>query len=113
MKRVLRVAPEHGWAEVEPGVITGEFRDLVADEYRLSYPPDPASLDTCTLGGNVATNAGGPVALKYGVTGSYVLGAEVVLADGRVIETGRRQPKSVAGYDPDLLVGGLRGNLWG
>lgn len=111
MNRVLSVAPQHGWAEVEPGVITGVFRDSMADEYRLFYPPDPASLDTCTLGGNVATNAGGPVALKYGVTGSYVMGVEVVLADGTVFETGRRQPKSVAGYDLTSLLVGSEGTL--
>lgn len=111
MNRVLTVAPRNGWAEVEPGVVTGVFRDSMADEYRLFYPPDPASLDTCTLGGNVATNAGGPVALKYGVTGSYVLGVEAVLADGSVIETGRRQPKSVAGYDLTSMLVGSEGTL--
>lgn len=111
MDRILSVQPEHGWAEVEPGVITGLFRDSIADEYRLFYPPDPASLDTCTLGGNVATNAGGPVALKYGVTGNFVMGVEAVLADGTVIEAGRRQPKSVAGYDLTSLLVGSEGTL--
>jgi len=111
MNRIVSVEPRHGWAEVEPGVITGHFRDVVADEHGLFYPPDPASLDWCTLGGNVATNAGGPVALKYGVTGSYVMGVEAVLADGRVLETGRRQPKSVAGYDLTSLLVGSEGTL--
>ena len=111
MNRVLSVRPEHGWAEVEPGVVTGQFRDSIASEYRLFYPPDPASLDTCTLGGNVATNAGGPVALKYGVTGNFVMGVEAVLADGTILETGRRQPKSVSGYDLTSLLVGSEGTL--
>lgn len=108
---VTAVRPEHGFAEVEPGVVTGTFRDAMAHEHRLFYPPDPASLDWCTLGGNVATNAGGPVALKYGVTGRFVMGLTLVLADGRVIETGRRQPKDVAGYDLTSLVVGSEGTL--
>jgi len=108
---ICGVFPEHGFAEVEPGVVTGSFRDAMADEHRLFYPPDPASLDWCTLGGNIATNAGGPVALKYGVTGRFVMGLTLVLADGRVIETGRRQPKDVAGYDLTSLVVGSEGTL--
>jgi len=111
MQAILDVRPEHGWAEVEPGVITGPFRDAMADEHRLFYPPDPASLDECTLGGNVATNAGGPVATKYGVTGDHVLGVTAVLADGTVVETGRRQPKGVAGYDLTSLLVGSEGTL--
>ena len=106
MDRIVRVRPEDGWAEVEPGVVTGVFRDAMAGDHRLFYPPDPASLDECTLGGNVATNAGGPVATKYGVTGDHVLGVTAVLADGTVVDTGRRQPKGVAGLDlTSLLVG--------
>ena len=106
MDRVLRVRAGDGWAEVEPGVVTGEFRDAMEQDHRLFYPPDPASLDVCTLGGNVATNAGGPVAMKYGVTGDHVLGVTAVLPDGSVVQTGRRQPKSVAGYDQtSLLIG--------
>jgi len=110
MTSIARVERAHGYAEVEPGVITGEFRDAMADD-GLFYPPDPASLDWCTLGGNVATNAGGPVALKYGVTGRFVMGLTLVLADGTVIETGRRQPKDVAGYDLTSLVVGSEGTL--
>jgi len=110
MDRVLAVRPDDGWAEVEPGVITGAFRDRMAD-CGLFYPPDPNSLATCTLGGNVATNAGGPVALKYGTTSRFVLGVTAVLADGRVIETGKRQPKSVAGYDLTSLLVGSEGTL--
>ena len=111
MNRVVGVHSEHGYAEVEPGVVTGTFREQVADEHRLFYPPDPNSLDTCTLGGNVATNAGGPVALKYGVTGNFVLGVTAVCADGTVIETGRRQPKGVTGYDLSSLLVGSEGTL--
>jgi glycolate oxidase len=111
MNNIQAVYPEHGFAEVEPGVITGPFRDHVEQEYRLFYPPDPNSLDTCTLGGNVATNAGGPVALRYGVTGNFVLGVTAVCADGTVIETGRRQPKGVTGYDLSSLLVGSEGTL--
>jgi glycolate oxidase len=108
---VRSVRPDHGWAEVDAGVITGPFRDLVDHEHRLFYPPDPGSLDSCTLGGNVATNAGGPVALKYGVTRDYVLGLEAVLADGTKVDFGRRQPKGVAGYDLARLLVGSEGTL--
>jgi glycolate oxidase subunit GlcD len=110
MTRILSVRADDGWAEVEPGVITGPFRDEMAAQ-GLFYPPDPNSLATCTLGGNVATNAGGPVAVKYGVTSRFVMGVTAVLADGRVIETGRRQPKSVAGYDLTSLLVGSEGTL--
>ena len=110
MTGIRSVRPDDGWAEVEPGVITGAFRDEMAEK-QLFYPPDPNSLATCTLGGNVATNAGGPVALKYGVTSRFVLGVTAVLADGRIIETGRRQPKSVAGYDLTSLLVGSEGTL--
>lgn len=111
MTAIREVRPEHGYAEVEPGVVTGLFRETMETEHRLYYPPDPASLDWCTLGGNVATNAGGPVALKYGVTGRFVMGLTLVLADGRVIETGRRQPKDVTGYDLTSLLVGSEGTL--
>ncbi len=111
MDAILEVRPDHGYAEVEPGVVTGLFRETMEVDHRLYYPPDPASLDWCTLGGNVATNAGGPVALKYGVTGRFVMGLTLVLADGRVIETGRRQPKDVAGYDLTSLLVGSEGTL--
>ena len=110
MDRVLTVRPADGWAEVEPGVITGVFRTQM-EAQGLFYPPDPNSLATCTLGGNVATNAGGPVALKYGVTSRFVMGVTAVLPTGQVIETGRRQPKSVAGYDLTSLLVGSEGTL--
>ena len=110
MNRIQSVRPGDGWAEVEPGVITGRFREEMETQ-GLFYPPDPNSIATCTLGGNVATNAGGPVALKYGVPSRLVLGVTAVLADGRVIETGKRQPKSVAGYDLTSLLVGSEGTL--
>ncbi len=111
MNSIRSVEVADGYAEVEPGVVTGTFRDVMEQEHRLFYPPDPASLDWCTLGGNVATNAGGPVALKYGVTGRFVMGLTLVLADGTVVDTGRRQPKDVAGYDLTSLVVGSEGTL--
>ena len=77
----------------------------------LRYPPDPGSWETSTIGGNVATNAGGMCCVKYGVTTEYVLGLEVVLADGRVLRTGRRTPKGVAGYDLTRLFVGSEGTL--
>ena len=84
MNRILEISPEDGVAIVQPGVITGDLQDAVK-KLGWYYPPDPASLKECSLGGNVATNAGGPRCLKYGVTRSYVLGLEVVLANGRVL----------------------------
>lgn len=95
-----------GVAVVEPGVITGELQ-AAARAQGLFYPPDPASLKECSLGGNIATNAGGPRCLKYGVTRNYVLGLEVVLADGRVLRTGGRTHKNKTGFD---LIGPFVGS---
>ena len=75
------------------------------------YPPDPASRDYCTLGGNINTNAGGPRAVKYGVTQRYVWGLTLVLMDGEVLQTGKRSIKGVAGYDVTALVCGSEGTL--
>jgi glycolate oxidase len=97
-------------ARVEPGVILQPFQEAVEAE-GLFYPPDPASLSWCTLGGNVACNAGGPRALKYGVTGHYVLGVEAVLPTGELIRTGRSTTKGVAGYDVTSLLVGSEGTL--
>ena len=80
MNRVIEISPKDGLAVVQPGVITSHLASA-AKQRRLFYPPDPASLKESTLGGNIATNAGGPRCLKYGVTRNYVLGLEVVLAD--------------------------------
>ena len=97
-------------ARVQPGVILQPFQEAVEAE-GMFYPPDPASLSWCTLGGNVACNAGGPRALKYGVTGGYVLGVEVVLPTGEKIRTGKNTTKGVAGYDVTSLMVGSEGTL--
>ena len=110
MNRILEIRPEDLTARVEPGVVTGAFQAEV-EKHGLFYPPDPNSLDTCTLGGNVAENAGGPRALKYGVTREYVLGLQVVLPTGEVLRTGRRTIKGVAGYDLTGLLVGSEGTL--
>lgn len=110
MNRVLDVDRKDLLAVVQPGVLLGEFQDLVEKE-GLFYPPDPSSLKTCMLGGNVAENAGGPRAFKYGVTREYVLGLEVALMGGRVLRTGKRTVKGVTGYDVTSLLVGSEGTL--
>ncbi|MBN2231441.1 MAG: FAD-binding protein [Deltaproteobacteria bacterium] len=110
MTRVLELDLENFMVTVEPGIITKELQEAVA-AHGLWYPPDPASLAFSTLGGNVAENAGGPCAVKYGVTGEYVRGLEVVLADGTVITTGNKCVKSVSGYDLTRLFVGSEGTL--
>ncbi|KMS83436.1 FAD-linked oxidase, partial [Streptomyces regensis] len=110
MNRIVEVDPANRLAVVEPGVIKAHLRAAVA-EHDLFYPPDPASYDFCTLGGNLATNAGGLCCVKYGVTTDSVLGLEVVLADGSVLRTGRRTVKGVAGYDLTKLFVGSEGTL--
>jgi glycolate oxidase len=105
MKRVIEIDADDLVAVVEPGVITGVLQSAVEDQ-GLFYPPDPASLEFCSIGGNVATNAGGPRAFKYGVTREYVLGLEVALMGGEVLRCGRRTAKGVTGYD---LVAGFVG----
>jgi len=101
MNRILEINPVDGVGVVQPGVITGEFQSQVR-QHGLLYPPDPASLKDCSLGGNVATNAGGPRCLKYGVTRNYVLGLQVALADGTLVRVGGRTVKNKSGFD---LVG--------
>ena len=108
--RIIEIDTANQVAVVEPGVITGDFQKEVA-RLGLFYPPDPASHPFCTLGGNVAECAGGPRAVKYGVTRDYVLGLEAVLPDGRVIHTGVRTAKGVAGYDLTRLLVGSEGTL--
>jgi glycolate oxidase len=95
---------------VQPGVITADLHAAVEAE-GLFYPPDPNSLTTCMIGGNVAENAGGPRAFKYGVTREYVLGLEACLMGGRVLRTGRRTVKGVTGYDVTALLVGSEGTL--
>jgi len=110
MDAVLDVRVQDGYAVVQPGVVNQRLREHVA-AHGLWYAPDPASKDWCTVGGNVATNAGGLCCVKYGVTRDAVLGLEVVLADGRVARIGRRTVKGVAGYDLTGLVVGSEGTL--
>jgi len=108
--RILSIDEANQTAIVEPGVVTGVLQ-AEARRFGLFYPPDPASLKFCTIGGNVAEGAGGPSAVKYGVTRDYVKGLEVVLADGRVIHTGVRTDKGVVGYDLTRLFVGSEGTL--
>jgi glycolate oxidase len=110
MKKIIEVNPADGVAVVQPGVITVELQKA-ARAVGWDYPPDPASLKECSIGGNIATNAGGPRCLKYGVTRSYVLGLEVVLADGRVMRCGGRVHKNKTGFDLCGLFTGSEGML--
>jgi glycolate oxidase len=110
MDRILAIDPIDLTAVVQPGVTTQTLAHAVA-EHGLHYPPDPGSQRVSTLGGNVATNAGGLHGLKYGNTGGYVLGVEAVLADGEVIRAGGRLLKDVAGYDLVRLLTGSEGTL--
>ncbi len=110
MNRILSISPEDLTAVVQPGVITGDLMKAV-EAAGLFYPPDPNSWEICTLGGNVAENAGGPRALKYGVTRDYVIGLEWVLPDGEIVRVGRRTIKGVAGYDLVGLFVGSEGTL--
>ena len=110
MDRILEINEEDLLAVVEPGVVTGELQRVV-EARGLFYPPDPASHQVCTIGGNVAECAGGLRAVKYGVTKDYVLGLEVVLPTGEIIKTGARTAKSVAGYDLTKLMVGSEGTL--
>jgi len=110
MDRILEIAAGDLYAVVQPGVVNADLGRAVAEQ-GLFYPPDPASYETCTIGGNIAENAGGLRCVKYGVTADYVLGLEVVLADGAIIRTGGRVVKDVAGYDLTSLFVGSEGTL--
>jgi glycolate oxidase len=110
MTRIKEINPSDGVAVVEPGVITGDLQSAVR-ELGWFYPPDPASLKECSLGGNIATNAGGPRCLKYGVTRHYVLGLEVVLADGTIAKVGGRCHKNKTGFDLIGMFVGSEGLL--
>jgi glycolate oxidase len=110
MNKILEIDSENLTALVEPGVINGRLQEELKLQ-NLFYPPDPTSMHYCTIGGNVAENAGGPRALKYGVTGDYVLGLEAVLPDGSIIHTGVRTVKGVVGYDLTNLIVGSEGTL--
>ena len=110
MNRILEINPSDGVCITQPGVITGELQDAVR-EHGWYYPPDPASLKECSIGGNIATNAGGPRCLKYGVTKQYVLGLTVVLANGDILKTGGRCHKNSTGFDLTSLMIGTEGML--
>jgi glycolate oxidase len=110
MDRILEIDRDNLCAIVQPGVVNAELKKSVAAE-GLFYPPDPASYETCTIGGNLGTNAGGLCCVKYGQTRDWVLGLEVVLADGRVIRTGGRNVKDTAGYALTQLFVGSQGTL--
>lgn len=110
MNKILEISPEDRLAIVEPGVITNDLQ-VAVEEKGLFYPPDPASQTICQIGGNVATNAGGPRCVKYGVTRDYLLGLEAVLPSGEVIKTGGRPIKNVTGYDVTRLLCGSEGTL--
>jgi glycolate dehydrogenase FAD-linked subunit len=110
LDRIVEVDPANRLAVVQPGVVNASLRRALAP-HGLFYPPDPASYEVCTIGGNLSTDAGGLCCVKYGVTSDFVLGLEVVLADGEVLRTGRRTVKGVAGYDLAGLFVGAEGTL--
>lgn len=110
MNQIKEINPADSVAVVGPGVITGVLQ-AEARKLGLYYPPDPASFKECSLGGNIATNAGGPRCLKYGVTRHYILGLEVVLADGRILRTGGRTHKNKTGFDLIGMFVGSEGML--
>ncbi|MGW1076850.1 FAD-binding oxidoreductase [Streptomyces sp. NPDC002537] len=110
MDRILEIDPVERIAVVEPGVVNAVLSRAVAEQ-GLAYPPDPSSWEQCTIGGNIGTASGGLCCVKYGVTAEYVLGLDVVLADGRLLTTGRRTAKGVAGYDLTRLFVGSEGSL--
>jgi glycolate oxidase len=110
MNAIVEIDRANLVAVVQPGVINADLKAAVAKE-GLFYAPDPASYEFCSIGGNIGTNAGGLCCVKYGVTRDAVLGLEVVLADGRVIRTGGRNVKDVAGYSLTHLFVGSQGTL--
>ncbi len=110
LNKIVEIDRQNQTATVEPGVITGDLQKEIK-QFGLYYPPDPASLKFCTIGGNAAECAGGPSAVKYGVTRDYVRGLQVVLADGKIINTGVKTAKGVVGYDLTRLFVGSEGTL--
>ncbi len=110
LNRMIEIDRANMTALVEPGLITAQLHQAV-EAQGLFYPPDPGSMKICTLGGNVAENAGGLRGLKYGVTRDYVMGLEVVLPEGQLMWTGSKCPKDVAGYDLKQLLVGSEGTL--
>jgi glycolate oxidase subunit GlcD len=110
LNRIVSIDPGNLVAQVQPGTITRVLRDAVRQK-GLFFPPDPAGMDQSTIGGNAATNAGGPSCVKYGTTKDYILGLEAVLPSGRMINTGTRTRKGVVGYDLTQLLVGSEGTL--
>ena len=110
MDRIIEIDADNMVTVVEAGVITGNLAEAVESE-RLFYPPDPASLDTCTIGGNIVTGAGGSNTLKYGTTRDYVRGLSVVLADGQILRLGGKNVKDATGYSLIPLFCGSEGTL--
>jgi len=110
MNRILEIDTANATAWAQAGVVTADLQAAV-EKLGLFYPPDPSSIRHSTIGGNVACNAGGPRCLKYGVTGDYVLGLTVVLADGSILKTGGKPIKDVTGYDLNALFTGSEGTL--
>ena len=110
MNRIMEINGNNLNATVEPGVILQDFNSALSGK-GLFFPPDPQSFAGCTMGGVVAENSGGPSCLKYGVTKQYVLGLEVVLADGRVVKLGGLTPKNRTGYELMMLFTGSEGTL--
>ncbi len=110
LDRILEIDPANLCVVTQPGVINADLKTAVARE-GLFYPPDPASYETCSIGGNLGTNAGGLCCVKYGQTRDWVLGLEVVLADGTIIRTGGRTVKDTAGYSLTHLFVGSQGTL--
>ena len=108
--QIVQIDTKNMYAVVEPGVVTAKLHTAV-EKKGLFYPPDPASLNVCTIGGNIAENAGGMRAVKYGVTRDYVMGLEVVLPSGQVVRTGSKCIKDVVGYDLTTLFVGSEGTL--
>lgn len=110
MNKIIEIDIENLTAEVEAGVVLQTFNRAV-EKRKLFYPPDPQSMSVCTIGGNIATRAGGPRGVKYGTTGNYVVGTETVLPDGSIIKTGGKIVKQSAGYDITHLMTGSEGTL--
>jgi glycolate oxidase len=110
MNRILEIDTDNSTVRTQAGVITADLQGEV-EKHGLFYPPDPSSIRHSTIGGNIACNAGGPRCLKYGVTGNYLLGLTVVLADGRILKTGGKPIKDVTGYNMTALFAASEGTL--
>jgi glycolate oxidase len=110
MQQIIEIDAAAMLARVQPGVMNASLK-LAVEAHGLWYPPDPSSYEISSIGGNVATNAGGLCCVKYGVTADYVLGLEAVLADGTVVRTGGKSRKDVAGYDLTRMLVGSEGTL--